>query len=343
MVTNLTLHDCNAFLRRQHSPYRHAVHFSVFLLGLLTAAVFAAFSGSAQAEPRHSADRVSEVPANGYLVEEINEGLYWVTDGVYQTMFLTTGKGVIVVDAPPTIGANLLKAIVEVTDEPITHLIYSHSHRDHIGAAGLFPEGITIIAHEETAMQLARAFVEDLPPPTVTFADRYSLAMGNQVLELEYRGPHHEPGNIYVYAPRQKVLLLIDVIFPGWVPFKNLALAEDVPGYIQAHDEVLSYDFKTFIGGHVNRLGKRKDVKMARQYINEVRGNAAEALATVDIGAIAEIVGTDNPWLLFDTWMDAVAQSCERLTLATWRHRLKGVEVFTEDHCWVMAQSLRID
>ena len=38
--------------------------------------------------------------SKGYLVEEINDGLYWVTEGAYQTMFLTTGEGVIVVDAP---------------------------------------------------------------------------------------------------------------------------------------------------------------------------------------------------------------------------------------------------
>ncbi|QMU53442.1 MAG: hypothetical protein GKS07_08010 [Nitrosopumilus sp.] len=35
-----------------------------------------------------------------YLVEEIKDGLYWVTDGTYQAMFLTTGEGVIAVDAP---------------------------------------------------------------------------------------------------------------------------------------------------------------------------------------------------------------------------------------------------
>ena len=43
-------------------------------------------------------------PAKGYLVQEIRDHLYWVTDGSYNTMFLVTDKGVIVVDAPPTIG-----------------------------------------------------------------------------------------------------------------------------------------------------------------------------------------------------------------------------------------------
>ena len=41
-----------------------------------------------------------------------------IADGAYQVMFLTTGEGVIVVDGPPSIGHNYLKAIREVTDEP---------------------------------------------------------------------------------------------------------------------------------------------------------------------------------------------------------------------------------
>ena len=74
-------------------------------------------------------------PEKGYLVEEIRDGLYWVTDGSYNTMFLVTDEGVVAVDAPPSIGANYIKAISEVTDKPITYVIYSHSHLDHIGAA----------------------------------------------------------------------------------------------------------------------------------------------------------------------------------------------------------------
>src|SRR5688572_15934801 len=86
------------------------------------------------------------IPSKGYLVEEIRDGLFWVTDGAYNTMFLVTDKGVVAVDAPPTIGKNYLKAISEVTDKPITHVIYSHAHIDHIGAAGIFPKNAVIIA-----------------------------------------------------------------------------------------------------------------------------------------------------------------------------------------------------
>src|SRR4051812_49232569 len=63
--------------------------------GVLPASAFA---------PVPEASRGPAIPEVGYLVEEIRDGLYWVTDGAYQAMFLTTGEGVILVDAPPSLG-----------------------------------------------------------------------------------------------------------------------------------------------------------------------------------------------------------------------------------------------
>ena len=47
----------------------------------------------------------------------------------------------------------------------------------------------------------------------------------------------------YHCAPRQKSLILVDVVYPSWMQYKNLRLVEDVPGYIQAQRDVLLYDF----------------------------------------------------------------------------------------------------
>jgi glyoxylase-like metal-dependent hydrolase (beta-lactamase superfamily II) len=291
-------------------------------------------------------------PAKGYFVEEINDGVYWVTEGSYQVMFVTTGAGVIVIDAPPSIGANILTAIAEVTNEPITHVIYSHSHADHISAAAIYPDDATFIAHEETAAQLERdrpfpygLFVGGgpVPPPDVVFSDSFTLTVGTQTLELEYRGPNHEPGNIFIYAPDQRVLMLVDVVFPGWIPFADLALAEDIPAYYQAHEDVLGFDFDVFIGGHLNRLGSRADVELASDYILDIQANAAAALQQVDFFAIAEQTGFENQWLLFSTYLDAVAAKCADLTVPAWTGRLAAVDIWTYDHCWKVVESLRID
>jgi glyoxylase-like metal-dependent hydrolase (beta-lactamase superfamily II) len=277
------------------------------------------------------------VPANkGYAVEQIGEGLYFVTDGFYTTMFMTTGVGTIVVDAPPSLGDKMLRAIRDVTNEPIRWVVYSHSHADHIGAASMYPKEAMYIAHKETLGRLERtndigrvapygAFVggQAVPLPTVTFDDRYELKAGNQSLTLSYRGNNHEPGNIYIYAPRQRVLMQVDVVFPGWTPFMDLAITEDITGYIKAHDVILSFPFDKMVTGHWNRYATRQDVETQRDYIHDIERNAVAALKSVDFYAIA----SQNFARLFDTYLNEVAQKCVDVTVENWKARLAGVDV----------------
>ena len=239
------------------------------------------------------------IPAKGYLVQQIRDGLYWLTDGAYQTMFMVTDKGVVAVDAPPTIGKNYLKAIAEVTNKPVTYVIYSHAHIDHIGAAGIFPKNATFIAQQETAAELQRAKsvaknASMVPPiPTVTFTKNYTLQIGNQTLKLDYYGVNHLPGNIFIYAPKQKVLMLVDVIFPGWVPFPYLAIAKDTAGFIKAHDIALNnYDFDTIVAGHLTRLGTRNDVIVQKEFVSDLeKADCAKQIRKSSFGKIASQVG----------------------------------------------------
>src|SRR5258708_863455 len=239
------------------------------------------------------------VPANkGYAVEQIGEGLYLVTDGFYTTLFMTTGVRTIVVDARPSLRDKLLRALRHATSEPIRGAVSSDSDADHIGAAGMYPKEAMYVAHKETLARLERtndigrvapygAFVggQAVPLPTVTFDDQYELKVGNQSLTLSYRGNNHEPGNIYIYAPRQRVLMQVDVIFPGWTPFKDLAIAEDVTGYIKAHDGILSFPFDKMVTRHLNPYATRQDVETQRGYIHDIesdRGTVSRAQRRAD-------------------------------------------------------------
>ncbi|HKG71496.1 MAG TPA: MBL fold metallo-hydrolase, partial [Nitrososphaeraceae archaeon] len=141
-----------------------------------------------------------------YDLQEIKPGVYVVSAGGSNSMFLVTPQGVVVVDAPPAIGDKIFAAVSEVTDRPITHLIYSHAHRDHIGAANLF-ENVTIIAHNETSRILNERNDPDRPVPDMNFTREMNLQLGDQVLQLLYPGPYHQQGNTFVYLPEQKVLM----------------------------------------------------------------------------------------------------------------------------------------
>jgi glyoxylase-like metal-dependent hydrolase (beta-lactamase superfamily II) len=90
----------------------------------------------------------------GYYVGRVERNLYWVTDGTYQSAFLTTPDGVVLFDAPPTIGHNLRRAVDEIAaangvSNKVTHIVYSHHHDDHTGASSLFDGDVVHVGHEE--------------------------------------------------------------------------------------------------------------------------------------------------------------------------------------------------
>jgi glyoxylase-like metal-dependent hydrolase (beta-lactamase superfamily II) len=284
------------------------------------------------------------IPAGrAYRTENLGGGLYMITDNAYQSAFLVHDSGVVVIDAPPGYAARIPQAIAEVTDRPVTHVIYSHSHTDHIGGVNALGGAPVIIAQEETARLLTRAADPNRPLPTVTFTDQYSLKVGGQLLELSYHGDGHEPGNIFIHAPAQQVLMVVDVIFPGWMPWRRFAVAHDIPGVFAQVETIRTMEWQTFIGGHVARTGTRRDVELQAEFYDDLKQAAARALATTAAGEGLDPADIVNPWAVFDTYIDRVAAQCVNTLTPRWQTRLAAFDVYIWDQCYSMEQSLRID
>lgn len=304
--------------------------------------------GAVAEDSQPGAPKLGEVPTissgKGYFVQEIRDGLYWATDGLYNTMFLVSSNGVIAVDPLPTLGPRYLKAIAEVTDKPVTHVIYSHEHTDHIGAANLFPKNAICIAQRETATILERRRDPRRPVPTVTFDRTYALTVGEQRLVLDYKGVNHDAGNILIYAPCQKVLMLVDVIYPGWMPYKNLGIAEDIPGYVQVHHQALQYDFDFLVAGHVNRLGTKRDVDVSLEFVNDLQTTVAQAMKKLDFLTYLRTTSSQkHPWDRHNDYEQALVEQCYSQLYPKWSSRLAGTDTYLRDNCWAMLESLAVE
>jgi glyoxylase-like metal-dependent hydrolase (beta-lactamase superfamily II) len=278
-----------------------------------------------------------------FRIQELGTDLYMITDNAYQSMFLVYDSGVVVVDAPPSYAIHIQGAIAEITDRPITHVIYSHSHSDHVGGTTKLGGNPIIIAHEETRRLLQSAADPNRPLPTVTFDDRYTLRVGKHVLELSYHGNGHEPGNIFILAPPQRVLMVVDVVFPGWMPWRRFALAKDVRGYFAQVEIIRTMDWETLVGGHVARTGTHADVDVQAEFNSDVKDAAALALATTRPGVGLNPLDQGNPWATFDDFIDRVAAQCVSTLAPKWASRLAAFDVYIWDQCYAMEQSLRID
>ena len=285
----------------------------------------------------------------GYYVGRVERNLYWVTDGVYQSAFLTTPDGVVLFDAPPSIGGNLRRAVDEIAaaegvSNTVTHLVYSHHHADHAGAAALFDGDVTRIGHEETKRLLLRDNDPGRPVPAVTFADSYTLEVGGERVELSWHGPNHSPDNIYIHFPDHDTLMFIDVVNAGWVPIYNVNLSEDVPGYMQAPATALSFPWTHFISGHLGRLATRDDVAVHQQYIADIEASAREALASVNPVPFYMHYG-QNVWAGVRAHLNTVTERAAAPVIAKYSGVLAAADIedFTMTTTFQIMQSLRLD
>lgn len=287
-------------------------------------------------------NNIQAVDEKGYDLQEIKDGVYVISANGYNVMFLTTGEGVIVVDAPPDIGDKILKAISEVTNEPINYLVYSHAHKDHIGAAHLFQPGVEIIAEKNTGDILKAANDTERPIPTKTFVDNTTLTIGNKTVQLTFPGPFHQRGNIFIYVPEQKVMMVVDQLVPGNVPWKHLAATPEVPALMRSYDQVLEYDFDVYVPGHGN-TGTKEDVTIQKEYVTDLKNNSQFAINNVNFTQVTENVDKQNNAAVTEAYFNALTNACVDKMEEKWKGKLQGEGIWTDEHCEKMIQSVRVD
>jgi len=169
-------------------------------------------------------------------------------------------------------------------------------------------------------------------------------------LELSYKGQNHCEGNIFIYAPEQKVLAAIDIISPGWTPFKNCDASESFRGWVEAHDQILEYDFNAIVAGHTNRWGTREDAITSREYANDMVAFSREALEQCGYMDLLERIGFSNPWVLWDNYFNELTNYATKKVLTkktgngqTWAQRLAGADVMTKYHVYCILEAMRLE
>jgi glyoxylase-like metal-dependent hydrolase (beta-lactamase superfamily II) len=285
--------------------------------------------------------------AQGYFVGRVHKNLYWITDGTYQAAFLTTKDGVVLFDAPPTIGRNLQRGIDQIASangvsNKVTHIVYSHHHADHLGASSLFGPDVVRVGHTETKRLLARDKDPARPVPDLTFETHRKLVVGGERIDLAWHGTNHSPDNSYIHFPDHDTLMLVDINLPGWVPFDSFNLNEDVPGSIAAPAKAMAYPWKHYIGGHMGRLGTRRDMVVYQQYVTDLIDGVTQALVTIDPTPFFTKYG-NNTWAAVKTYQDAQVAYAAAPVIRKYTGVLAAADVYTASTAFVILESIRLD
>ena len=171
------------------------------LLGLLTAGAVSMIFAQQQQQQRPALE-----------IQKVKDNLYVITGGGGNTAAFITGKGVVIVDTKnPGMGPAILEKVKSVTPKPVTMIINTHTHGDHVGSNGAFTGMVEFIAHEncKTSMEKMPAFQSDEGKkflPGKTYKDKLSLLKGKEKIDLYYFGRGHTGGDTFVVFPALKVM-----------------------------------------------------------------------------------------------------------------------------------------
>jgi len=169
-------------------------------------------------------------PAGPKIVEaqKIQEHLYVLTgqDGGGNTAVFVGTDGVTVVDAKnPGWGRPILDKIKELTPKPVTLLINTHTHADHVSGNVEFPATVDIVVQEntKTRMETMQIFKDNngRGQPKRTFKTKMTIGKDTDEVDLYFFGRGHTDGDAFVVFPRLRAMHAGD-IFSG----KNLPLLD---------------------------------------------------------------------------------------------------------------------
>lgn len=170
-------------------------------------------------------------------VDKLKDNLFVLRGGGGNTTVFVQANGVTVVDTKnPGWGQPIINKIKELTNKPITTIVNTHTHGDHVSGNVDFAQNVDIVTHENTAANMkawrpVTSITNTFPNvfaehgghgmPKRTFRDRMTLFSGPDQVDLHYFGRGHTDGDAWVVIPSLRVMAAGD-IFSG----KNLPLLD---------------------------------------------------------------------------------------------------------------------
>ncbi len=273
-----------------------------WLLGLLKTALWAVFLWAPSTKAAEPPDTCLVCPIELQPQVFFVQGLAALGSSANRNFisnagFVITHDRVVVIDAlgSPDLARQLLAEIKKRTSLPVTDVIVTHFHADHIYGLQVFKAaGARIWAHEagknylhsEIAQARLAASRVDLAPwvdtqTQLVFADEWltadrSLNLGGVSFQLMHMGPAHSLEDLVVYLPQQQVLFAGDLMFRQRVPFVGLA---DSRHWQQGLTSLSSLNVQWAVPGHGPATQNfTQDLQLTQDYLQYVRASMSRAL-----------------------------------------------------------------
>jgi glyoxylase-like metal-dependent hydrolase (beta-lactamase superfamily II) len=257
-----------------------------------------------------------------YTLQRLTDRAYWVESQIYQSTFVVGKKGVLVIDPLSySRGLNVLKAIREVTSLPVTAIVYSHYHYDHIGDAIAFVKAanasgiqLRIIASSACLKEIHK-YEDKVPLPTeIIETPRGHFQFEDERIEMGTPEQGHSSDNSWILVKGEGVIHNVDMIHPGQLEFDNFGVGHYIIGYEDALKELLTLPWNIMTAGHGN-IGSKEDVQFVLDYIADLRIHTQAIMPTVKI---VPFIKDEMMYSWFHGHRDAVAGQVVELMRGKW-------------------------
>jgi glyoxylase-like metal-dependent hydrolase (beta-lactamase superfamily II) len=202
-------------------------------------------------------------------VEKLQDNLFVLRGGGGSTAVFVTTDGVVVVDTKnPGWGQPILDKIKELSPKPVTLLINTHTHGDHVSGNVEFPANADVVTHANTKanMEKMKIFAENANRGMAkrTFTDRLTIGKGPDQIDLYYFGPGHTNGDAFVVFPALRTMHAGDIFGNKGLPLIDagnggsvLHIADTLR---KAHAGIKNVE--TIINGHMATQTTWDDLRM---------------------------------------------------------------------------------
>ena len=233
-------------------------------------------------------------------VTNIAGDVYRFQNDNHYSIFVITEDGVVVTDPINTGAALWLRSeISKLTDKPITHLIYSHSHGDHASGGAVFGEVPNVIAQADAPDQIDGVAI------TGRIDEATTLETGGKSIELVPLGPGHGTDLMAIVVQPESVGFIVDAVAAKRLPFRDFPNS-NVDDWTNQVRNVEALEFEILSGGH-GVVGVKSDVTDGRIYLEELR---EQVLAGMEAGnSVDDLVGSITmdkykDWASYDQWLE---------------------------------------
>jgi len=238
----------------------------VYVLATLVIAGAVSVAARGYQQPPANAPKVIEV-------DKVKDNLFVLKGGGGNTAVFVTSNGVVVVDAKnPGWGQPILDKIKELTNKPVTTLINTHTHGDHVSGNVEFPASVDVIVQENTKANMEKMDIfkenNNRGMAKKTFTDKMTVGKGADQIDLYYFGPGHTNGDAWVVFPALRTAHLGDLFASKGLPLvdgNNGGSVRQYPDTLnKGYNAVKGVD--TVINGHNNTTTTWADVKQFAEF-----------------------------------------------------------------------------